>query len=455
MRDLLSEMLQKGKGADFLEIRGSDGESTSLSYRGKDIEQVGRTTSQGGNVRALVKGGWGFVSFNDLNDMSEAVDLAVRQARLAGTETSQLAEMEPAVDLVPTSLVKDPRNIPLADKKRLLDEYNQVIWSLGDRIQTTIIRYGDLASVGYYANSEGSYIEQERVDMALLIAAVVRNGNDVQQAFLSRGSATDFGEMEGLHTEIQDVAQRAVSLLSAKPVKGGNYTVIIDPKLAGVFIHEAFGHLSEADHVYENARLRELMQLGKRFGPSELHVFDGAAEPGRRGSYRYDGEGVPAQKTYLIREGILVGRLHSRETAGKMGEKPTGNARAINALQPPLVRMTNTAIENGNVPFEDMLADIKLGIYAKNAYGGETTMEMFTFSAGQAFMIRDGRLAEEVRGVTLTGNVFETLANIEAIGNDFRWSKSGGGCGKGGQSPLPVEEGSPHIRIRNVIVGGE
>jgi TldD protein len=138
-----------------------------------------------------------------------------------------------------------------------------------------------------------------------------------------------------------------------------------------------------------------------------------------------------------------------------MGEAPTGNARAINYQFPPLVRMTNTAIENGTVPFEDMLADIQLGIYAKDAYGGETTMEMFTFSAAQAFMIRNGQIAEEVRGVNLTGNVFETLANIEAIGNDFRWNHSGGGCGKGGQSPLPVDEGSPHIRVRNVVVGGE
>jgi TldD protein len=177
--------------------------------------------------------------------------------------------------------------------------------------------------------------------------------------------------------------------------------------------------------------------------------------PGLRGSYRYDSEGVPAQKTYLIRDGILEGRLHSRETAGRMGEGLTGNARALNHQHPPLVRMTNTAIDNGSVPFEEMLAGIETGIYAKNAYGGETSMEMFTFSAAQAFMIRNGRLAEEVRGVTLTGNVFETLSNVEAIGNDFAWGHSGGGCGKGGQGPLPVETGSPHVRIRGVVVGGE
>lgn len=455
MRDQLLDALRAGADADYVEIRISRGESTQLSYRGKEIEQVGRSSGLGGNVRALVKGGWGFVSFNDISDLRAHVELAVRQARLVGRETSQLAPAQPVVDVVPAQLLKDPRQVPLSEKKRLLDGYNDILWRFSDRIQTTVIRYVDSASTTYFANSEGSYIEQEHINMSLNITAVARQGNDVQQAFRTFGSATDFGAFEHLEAHVEDVARRAVALLSAKPVKGGTYTVVIDPWLAGVFIHEAFGHLSEADHVYENERLRELMQLGRRFGPKELNVFDGAAIPGLRGSYRYDEEGMPAQKTYLIREGVLVGRLHSRETAGKMNEPPTGNARAISYHHPPIVRMTNTAIENGTVPFEDMLSDIKEGIYAKNAYGGQTAMEMFTFSAGQAFMIRHGKLAEEVRGVTLTGNVFETLANIEAIGNDFAWSHAGGGCGKGGQGPLPVDMGSPHVRIRNVVVGGE
>ena len=455
MQDQLTEALKAGAGADYVEIRLSRGESTSLSYRGRVIEQVGRTTGLGGCVRALVKGGWGFVSFNDTSDLSANVQLAVRQAQLVGNEKSLFAPAMPVVDRVKADLRKDPRDVPLAEKKRLFDEYNEAMWSVSDRIQTTVTRYRDTARTTYFASSEGSYIEQEDVDMSMVMIAVARDGSDVQQAFLSMGNAVDFGELENQHEQVRDAARRAVALLSAKQVKGGEYTVIIDPKLAGVFIHEAFGHLSEADHVYENERLRELMQLGRRFGPPELNVFDGAAVPGQRGSFRYDAEGVPAQKSYLIREGVLVGRLHSRETAGKMDEPLTGNSRAIDYHSPPIVRMTNTAIENGVVTFEDMLSDIELGIYAKSAYGGQTSMEMFTFSAAQAFMIREGKLAEEVRGVTLTGNVFETLTNIEAIGNDFRWNHSGGGCGKGGQSPLPVDEGSPHVRIRNVVVGGE
>ncbi|MFC1956662.1 TldD/PmbA family protein, partial [Chloroflexota bacterium] len=246
----------------------------------------------------------------------------------------------------------------------------------------------------------------------------------------------------------------AVALLSAPQAKGGEYTVVLDPVLAGVFVHEAFGHLSESDFVYENAQLRKIMTLGRQFGSEHLNIVDSAAQPGLRGSYKYDDEGVPATKTYLVREGKLVGRLHSRETAAKMKEKPTGNARAINYRYPPIVRMANTYIEPGSVSFEDMIADIKEGIYARNWYGGTTSMEMFTFSAGEAYMIRDGKLAEMLRPVMLTGNVFTTLENIDAIGNDLEMNQ-GGGCGKGEQSPLPVSNGSPHIRIRHCLVGGK
>jgi TldD protein len=115
--------------------------------------------------------------------------------------------------------------------------------------------------------------------------------------------------------------------------------------------------------------------------------------------------------------------------------------------------MTNTYIEPGATSFEDMIRDIRLGIYAKEWYGGTTSLEMFTFSAGEAFMIRDGKVAEMVRPVTLSGNVFTTLANIDAIGNDLEMNQ-GGGCGKHDQAPLPVSNGSPHIRIRRCLVGG-
>lgn len=439
--------------ADYIEARLEESQSSYISYRGKELESIGRQTAIGGNVRALVKGGWGFASFNKFDELPAKVELAVNQARFVGHEESQLAPVEPVIDTVLADATKNPVTIPLLEKKQLLDEYNGIIWRT-PKIQTSMIGYGDGHKKVVFASTTGSYIVQERMDVGLRLTAIASDGNQVQQIGLSLGSRGDFSSMQGLHKQIEEMAQHAAELLSAPQAKGGEYTVVLDPVLAGVFVHEAFGHLSESDFVYENDRMRQIMTLGKQFGNSQLNIVDGAAVPGLRGSYKYDDEGVPAAKTYLIREGKLVGRLHSRETAAKMREKPTGNARAINYRFPPIVRMTNTYIEPGSMSFDDMIADIEEGIYAKNWYGGMTSMEMFTFSAGEAYMIRNGKVAEAIRPVVLTGNVFATLQNIDAIGNDLDMNQ-GGGCGKGGQMPLPVSNGSPHIRIRKCLVGGK
>jgi TldD protein len=447
----LSKELKK-YDADYIEAHLEESQTSHITYRGKELESIGRSTAIGGNVRALVRGGWGFISFNNLDELSGRVALAVEQARFAGSSESQLAPVAPVVDEVTGEVDKNPVIIPLAEKKRLLDEYNDIIWST-PQLQTSTIGYADSRQKVIFLSSSGSYIAQERADVTLRLAAIAAKDNEVQQVGLSLGSRGDFSSIQGLHQQIDAMARHAVEMLSAPQAKGGEYTVVLDPVLAGVFTHEAFGHLSESDFVYENDRLRQIMTLGKQFGSEHLNIVDSATVPGLRGSYKYDDEGVPAVKTYLIREGKLVGRLHSRETAAKMSEAPTGNARAINYRYPPIVRMTNTYIEPGTVSFEDMIADIKEGIYAKNWYGGTTSMEMFTFSAGEAYMIRNGKIAEALRPVMLTGNVFNTLKNIDAIGNDLDMNQ-GGGCGKAGQMPLPVSNGSPHIRIRHCLVGG-
>jgi len=447
----IADRLKKHR-ADYIEARLEETKSNSIGYRGRVLETVGKNSSVGGNIRALVKGGWGFTSFNSLDDLDQRLKQAVQQARAVGNGKSQLAETTPVQAHVRLSHGHNPLAMPLSRKKELLDRYNELIWA-APNLQTSVIRYGDSRKKTIFLNSEGSFLEQERADVTLNVAAIAAHGHDVQQANLSMGSPGDFAAVEHLDQEIAGVAARASQLLAAPKINGGEYTIVLDPVLAGVFVHEAFGHLSESDHVYENPELRALMKLGKRFGPRMLNIVDGAKVRGLRGSYKYDDEGVAATKTYLIKDGVLTGRLHSRETAAKMREPVSGNARAINYRHPPIVRMTNTYIEPGKTSFEEMIADIKEGIYAVNWYGGTTSMEMFTFSAGEAYVIRNGRIAELVRPVVLSGNVFTTLANIDAIGNDLGFNQ-GGGCGKAGQSPLPVSNGSPHIRIQKCLVGG-
>jgi TldD protein len=345
--------LFKKHRADYIEVHVEESQTSSIGYRGRVLESIGKNSATGGNVRALVKGGWGFVSFNDLSDLDRRIGQAVEQAWLAGKSTSYLADVAPVCDTVRIEPAHNPQSITLQRKKELLDRYNDIIWS-APSLQTSVISYGDALKKIIFVNSEGAFLVQERGDIALNLSAVASNDKDVQQSHISTGSPGDFSVIEDMDDRIAEMAGKASSLLAAPQAQGGEYTVVLDPVLAGVFVHEAFGHLSEADHVYENEQLRGIMELGRRFGSDELNIVDGAAVPNLRGSYKYDDEGVPSSKTYLIKNGILTGRLHSRETAAKMGEKPTGNARAINYLFPPIVRMTNTYIEPGETKFDDI-----------------------------------------------------------------------------------------------------
>ena len=451
MRDVIHEALKKRTNA-HVEIRIEEKTTTSVRFKDREIEEVSLNTSLGGSIRALVGGGWGFVSFNDINNLDKKVDLAINQATIINAESLRLSDRSPLEHIGVSDLENDATAVPLHVKTQVLDEYAEIMGS-NSAIQTSSIHYKDAAITDIFASNDGTYIEQRKADLALRLSALARNGGDVQQSGVSLGSNGDFSFVRKLHSDAQAVSDKAVELLAAKQLPAGEYTVVLDPILAGVFIHEAFGHLSEADHVYENEQLREIMRLGKKFSGKHLNVVDGALIPNLRGSYEFDDEGTPSSRTYLIREGELVGRLHSRETAARMNEKPTGNARSISHSFPPIVRMTNTFIEPGSATFEELISGIDYGVYAQNWYGGMTSMEMFTFSAGEANVIRNGKIEETVRPVMLSGNVFKTLEHLDCVGNDLAMNQ-GGGCGKQGQSPLPVSNGSPHIRIQQCLVGG-
>lgn len=455
MREKMQAAIKSSR-ADYTEIRLEEREATSVAYRGKDLETASPVIDAGGIVRCLCKdGGWGMATFNNRDDLAAKVDQAYQCARLAQNEESiELAPTPACEDQITVSLEHDFRGVSLADKVTLAGRYNSILLHHSDKIVDTHTIYADTFSRVWFANSEGALIHEERPMVTLYTVAMARDGDNVQTATEARSGQNGFDFVQGREELAEAAAERAVNLLSAETVVGGRYPVITNPRLSGVFIHEAFGHLSESDFVYENPKAQEMMVLGRRFGLDILTVFDDGSLPGLRGTHKYDDEGTPTGRSDLIKDGILVGRLHSRETAAKMGERPTGNARATGYRYAPIVRMTNTAIEGGDTSFADMIQDIKLGIYACDMYGGQTALENFSFSSAYAYMIRDGQIAEMVKDVILSGNLFTTLMNIDAIGNDFEWSQAGGMCGKG-QGGLPVTFGAPHIRIQNVVIGGK
>ncbi|MFP4498425.1 MAG: TldD/PmbA family protein, partial [Vulcanimicrobiota bacterium] len=399
---------------------------------------------------------WGIVSFSEMKDLEKSLFLAVREAKIKKSGETRIGKAPVIKGVVRPNMKTDPREIPFEEKVELMERYNNLLmdhpWQ-----PSSMLYYKDIAVKKYFINSEGSYIESDRVDCGMTIGAVARKDGNVQTAHESLGGTDGWENVLNAEEQIEDIKQRAISLLDAKPGKGGKFDCVLDNRLTGTFIHEAFGHMSESDHIDTNENLQKVMKLGTKWGVPELTVLDdGTYGGGLSGTNKYDDEGVPCKKTYLITNGELTGRLHSRETAGKLGEEVTGNARAVDGHHEPIVRMTNTYIEPRDYSLDEMIKDIEKGYYVKGSRGGMTNLDMFTFSSGEAYVIENGEVKEKVRDLTLTGNVFETMKNIDAIGNDLvMFGKGGrGGCGKSGQFPLPVGLGGPHIRIRNVIVGG-
>ncbi len=403
MIDRLTAALARSR-ADFTEIRVERTWSTAVTFRGRRLESATQSEDQGGFVRALTAGcGWGVASFTSLDRLDAMVARATELSRAIRLDQStrpiRLAEVAPNQAEVAVDLDGDVRGVPLAEKKRLIEAYNGAMLAVSDRVVDTLATYRDEVSEYWYVNSEGTILHELRPEVTLSGTAVARRDGTIEKGLESIGLRRGWHSVQDRVAGFRRAAERAVRLLDAPMVKGGTYPVILDPELAGVFIHEAFGHLSEADFVYENPQAREMMTLGRRFGKPVLNVGDNGAAAGLRGTLPFDDEGTPTQDTILIK-------------------------------------------------------DIPLGVYACSAFGGQTMLENFSFTAAYGHMIRDGRVAELVKDVVLAGNLFQTLDRIDRIAGDFRWNQMGGGCGKAGQYPLPVTEGAPHVRIEEALVGG-
>ncbi|MBN1355889.1 TldD/PmbA family protein [bacterium] len=458
MKAFLQEAIA-GSNADFVEIRLEDSFRTEIGFSGRDLRKAQETRDYGGYVRALIDGSWGFVSFNEPEKLPDFVRQAELKARSAGRGNVVLAPVPVVQDMVPISADPDDdlRKVPLDEKIRTLADLAERILSYSNQIVSCNVSYREENRHVLFGTSEGTLIDMHGLWGAGGMGAIAREGNVVQSVFSGFGTRTRWSEILGAHSRVEPICSEVVDLVRAESVAGGRYTVVLDPRLSGVFIHEAFGHLSEADNVSDNPKLLSQMQLGTRFAQDHFNVLDGGSLPDERGTLPYDDEGVPTSLTYLIKDGLLTGRLHSRSTAAAMGENPTGNARTVGYRFAPICRMTNTYIDAGPHSFEQMLEGIGNGLYVVGGGSGNTSKGLFTFSAEKARKIQNGKIGPWVRDLVLTGNVFQTLRDIDMVGNDLYRSRSGG-CGKSVgarmQYPLCVSMGSPHVRIQNVLIGG-
>jgi TldD protein len=445
-------------GAEYCDMRTVKSSGTSLEVKDSELKKAIVGSEEGASIRVLYNGAWAFSATNELTDsqLIATLETAYKLAKLSSTkilEKVQLAEVDvsQAEDIWSPRI--NPGDISIEEKYDLIRDLDKTIHKY-EGILTVTTGYSDETSTTHFVSTEGAdYLTgvTRTVAQANLIA---KKDSDII------GIRTRIGGTQGYEIfKMQDpiekgkqVAESALRILNAERPPSGRLTVVADPDLTGVFAHEALGHAVEADHVVTGESVLK-DKIGKQIASDIVTIVDDPTIQGAFGSFPIDDEGVVAQKKVLIENGILTNYIHNRETAFKLGFVPNGGARAESYAARPLVRMSNTLIETGDHKFDELIEDIKSGIYAKGTRGGEVdpTKGSFQFNAQEAFLIENGEVTKPLRDVSLSGFILETMKAIDAVG-DTRELGDPGFCGKG--QFIPVGDGGPHIRIRDVIVGG-
>ncbi|AEC51681.1 tldd protein [Pyrococcus sp. NA2] len=433
----------------FMDMRIERIKFTDIRIENEDIGSLESNEEIGIGVRVLIKG-WGFASTNDISKVEDVIKMAIKMARTSSAEIS-LSSHDPIVDTVEVKQEINLLDVDLEEKVRLGIEITKSMD--GEKIKTRKFSYSDIIVEKTYLNSEGSHIEVKIPRVYFTLSAVAKSGEMMQNYWKSFGGTGGWEIVEDVDpiNWAGVVSKKAVSLLSARSPPSGKMPVLMDQELAGVFIHEALGHAVEADSVKQGESILAGM-LGKRIGVKGLTVVDDPTLPGKFGSYPYDDEGIPGKRVEIVKDGILVNYLTDRETSSFLNLEPNGHGRAQNYAHVPLVRMSNTYIEPGDWKFEEILEEIKFGVYMIGDKGGQVDVAngTFIFGAKEGYIVENGEIKDHIRDVSLSGNILEILRNIKAIGNDLK-IEFPGFCGKG--QWVPVDDGSPHV-LTEAVVGG-
>ncbi len=447
-------------GASYCDIRTAKSSGTGLELKDKNVEKALFGESEGAGIRVLYGGAWGFFSTHDLSDKSmlKALETAFKLAKVtagASNRKTGLAEVPVVDDGVIWVPKKDPADIDISEKYELVKD--MVAMAKEEKeVRTVTAGYSDKTLFQRFVNSEGSDIRTQVTRTYVRAAIVAMDAGNASSVIISAGGTGGFEAFEqvGQHPIENTVegAKTAVRLLHAEKSPSGVMPIIADQDLAGVFAHEALGHATEADLIMAGDSCLE-GKIGERVGSDIVTIIDDPTAGNVYGSFPYDDEGVRARKKVLVEKGILKTYLLSRETAFKLGMEPNGSARAESISHRPLVRMSNTYIANGDHSFEELMEDIKFGVYAKGSRGGQvdTGKGTFQFNAQEAYLIENGEITKPLKDVSFGGSTLEILKNIDALGNDFRFAHPGS-CGKG--QWVPVSDGGPHVRIKAANVGG-
>lgn len=436
----------------FYDCRVIEGSSTSVVLDNGKIEEISRNFTKGAGIRALCGGSWGYTAVEGDINLKRGVDAASTLAFSMNASTPkedvELATVgSPEVKNLPEIRI-DPRDVAIEEKVSLLKSIEEHAKLEG--VHSTKVMYLESEFKVEYRNSEGLECEYELLNVGFAVSAVASENGVYQAGRESRfGYGYELFEKENVLELAGKAGKTALELLKARTPKGGEMPVVLDQELAGVFAHEAVGHASEADLVLEGDSILE-NRIGEQIASPLINIID---DPTLHefGYYPFDAEGSQSKRTEIIKDGIFNSYLHSRETAAKLGGTP-GNCRA-QGYSMPVVRMSNTFIDNGDSRFEEMLEEVRNGMYLVGSRGGQvnTGEGIFQFNAEKGYIIKNGELTGLLRDVSLSGKTLEILNHVTLVGNDLKMTA--GRCGKAGQL-VPVSDGSPHIAISKALVGG-
>jgi len=461
MRLLLEEIINTLDG--FVELRYHHKEFRSLRVTQGRVESTSARHRTGVGVRVLESGTWGFASTSDCTKASilQAVDAARTSARASAPHRK-----DPINDLPEVELAKGDFEMPGVDDimTRSIDEKLELIVKAeaSARAASTLIPsatagYNEIYAEKVIVTTDGASAGFRYVRPEFRVLAVAERDGERSTGHEAVGVT---GGWECLFREESDklvgrATKAAVDLLSAKIPEGGKNTVILAPSIVGLMVHEAVGHTVEADFVQSGSVAAG--KIGTKVASDIVTLCDsGASEliDGAGGTIPVDDEGVITQDTVIIKDGVLKSYLHNRESAAHYGVAPTGNARAWEYSDEPLIRMRNTYIRPGSKSIDEIIANTKSGFLLDGPRNGQADATgEFMFGVQQAWRIENGKLGELVRGVTLSGKAFEVLQTVDAVSNEFKWDLGAGHCGKG--QPAKVDAGGPYIRCEAMLGGSQ
>lgn len=437
-------------GIRYYDVRHVTGQATLIDIDNGVVESAGTSFFNQAIVRVLGPRGWGIVQVDNFNPgrkrkFQRVLQSATRLAALTGQDVS-LAAAPQRVRKVP-AVKEDPRQVPLEEKTEILRGIERA--AALDGIVNRRANYIERSERVAFSDSSGHEFAYEMCRTGFNILAVASRNGTVQMA-----SERDHS-IRGLNLRHREghgkkAAELALALLDAGHAKGGRMRAVLDPELAGVFAHEAVGHASEGDLIQEGSSVLS-GKTGKQIGSEQVTIVDDPTLP-EFGFEPFDAEGVAVRRTVLIDKGTVNAFLHSRETLAAVGNGVAGHARAMPG-EPPLVRMSNTYIANGDAKKDEILEECKTGILLMGSRGGQVDpgRGIFQFNAEYGYLIERGQCTRMVRDVSLSGEILSTLHGIILCGNDRVMHP--GYCGKNGQT-VPVSDGAPHILLENAVVGG-